>query len=122
MGTLRLQAVPKQTDYAPRGTPANIKIGDNKSIQINCTDDIIFGLVSALLHRVWIPGHGFGLYKRGEDGNFLRDAAGKLILERYVDRSAPERDVISAIRDNLEASGGFELYLFDQTPCKPEKG
>ena len=122
MGRLRLQAVPKQTDYAPRGTPADTEIGDDKNIHINCPNDVTFGLVSGLLQRLWIPGIGFGLYKRGEDGNLLRDDAGKLILERHVDRSAPERDVIAAIRDNLEATEQFELYLSDQTPCKPEKG
>jgi hypothetical protein len=107
-----LRATPKPvTPTSPEGSPIDISVSPGGRLHVRCDDDITYEWVTSLLaHRLFIQGRGFPRLKRRPDGNLERDPdTNRVVIDGYVDRSAPPPEVLEAIRDNLEVTGQFSL-------------
>jgi hypothetical protein len=78
---------------------------------MKCDDDSTYEWVARVLtHRLFIQDVGFPRLKRRPDGTLERDPdTQKVVIDGYVNLSAPPAEVLDAIRDNLEVTGQFSL-------------
>ncbi len=110
-----LLAVPKASDSYSRGAPSEISVAPGGRLQVKCDDDSIYGWVTSLLaERLFVQGQGFPKLKRDDKGQLTRDPnTRKFQIESHVDLAQPAQQILEAIRDNLEATGQFELSWKD---------
>ncbi|MDC0711250.1 hypothetical protein POL68_22460 [Stigmatella sp. ncwal1] len=110
-----LCATPKPSDAYPRGPLSEISVGPGGTLQVKCADDVTYERVTSLLaERLFVQGRGFPKLKRGPDGRLTRDPSTKKFqIEDHVNLARPPREVLEAIRDNLEATEQFELSWKD---------
>ncbi|WNG44820.1 hypothetical protein F0U60_12500 [Archangium minus] len=110
-----LLAIPKASEFYPQGAPSEISVAPGGTLQVKCDDDVLYDWVTNLLaERLFVQGQGFSRLKRDARGQLTRDPeTHKFQIEGYVDLAQPAREILGAIRDNLEATEQFELSWKD---------
>lgn len=110
-----LLAIPKASDSYARGAASEISVAPGGTLQVKCDDNVLYGWVTTLLaDRLFVQGLGFPKLKRAASGELTRDPqTHKFQIESHVNLAQPPREILEAIRDNLEATEQFELSWKD---------